>query len=134
MSTATYEQATGLFTINTPLPCRFVGYAGKGRGKNNPDLQTVKNIGPLPRARYTVEGPFTHPTKGPVCFRLIPELGQPMYGRGGFLIHGDSAAHPGDASEGCIVLPRPAREQIARAKVWLLTVHRLLPCVQQKAA
>jgi len=34
------------------------------------------------------------------------------FGRDGFLIHGDSVRHPGDASEGCIILPRRFRERI----------------------
>lgn len=36
-----------------------------------------------------------------------------MCGRSGFLIHGDSIAHTGQASHGCIILPRSVREQIA---------------------
>lgn len=36
-----------------------------------------------------------------------------MFGREGFLIHGDSIVHMGQASHGCIILPRSIREQIA---------------------
>ncbi len=36
-----------------------------------------------------------------------------MFGRSGFLIHGDSVSHPGEASEGCIILDRNVRETIA---------------------
>jgi len=37
-----------------------------------------------------------------------------MFGRRGFLIHGDSKLHPGTASKGCIILPRWARELIVK--------------------
>jgi hypothetical protein len=124
MTSATYEQATGLFTLETVLPQRFVGYAGHGRGRNNPDLDCVTNLGPLPRGRYRVSLPFHHPTKGPFCFRLTPDEANVMHGRSGFLIHGDNAR--GDASEGCIILGRPAREQIARHSVRDLYVVRLM--------
>jgi hypothetical protein len=36
-----------------------------------------------------------------------------MFGRSGFLIHGDSIIRPGTASRGCIILAREIREQIA---------------------
>jgi hypothetical protein len=32
-----------------------------------------------------------------------------MLGRGGFLVHGGTVP-PGNAKEGCVVLPRPIRE------------------------
>jgi hypothetical protein len=32
-----------------------------------------------------------------------------MFGRSGFLVHGDSRAHEGGASEGCIVIDRLTR-------------------------
>lgn len=123
---ALYEQATGLFLICSPLPFRAVGYAGRGRGRNNPDLQSVKNTGPLPVGSYRVSLPYSDVRKGPLVFRLTPEPSNAMYGRGGFLIHGDNVR--GDASEGCIILGRADREMIARQNVRRLTVVRLLPC------
>ena len=39
-----------------------------------------------------------------------------MFGRDGFLIHGDSIVHTGQASQGCIILPRSIREQIAASE------------------
>lgn len=35
--------------------------------------------------------------------RLTPYVENQMCGRDGFMIHGDSSAHPGEASDGCIV-------------------------------
>jgi hypothetical protein len=45
-----------------------------------------------------------------------------MCGRGGFLIHGDSISHPGDASDGCIILTRPEREAIVKTGSKMLIV------------
>ncbi len=44
---------------------------------------------------------------------LDPDPGNQMFGRDGFLIHGDNMAMNHTASEGCIILGRPIREQIA---------------------
>ncbi|MGK3131451.1 tlde1 domain-containing protein [Pantoea sp. C8B4] len=44
--------------------------------------------------------------------RLQPAPSNVMYGRAGFLIHGDSVAHPGGASNGCIVMPLNIRHKI----------------------
>lgn len=90
-----------------------IGYSGHGEGKNNPDMQDVHNVGPVPRNFYTIGLAYTHPQKGPIVMRLTPDLGSEMYGRDGFLIHGDSIRAPGTASEGCIILPKWARLAIS---------------------
>jgi len=46
-----------------------------------------------------------------------------MYGRSGFMIHGDSQKHPSQASEGCIVLDFAFREIITRSGITLLRVE-----------
>jgi len=51
-------------------------------------------------------------THGPYVLPLTPSLNNQMFGRSGFLIHGDSVVNPGTASEGCIILPRAVRQQI----------------------
>lgn len=88
------------------------GYSGHGAGKNNPALQREPNVGPLPAGYYVVGPPHDSPTHGPLVRPLTPNQHNAMFGRFGFLIHGDSLAHPGDASEGCIILPRTARVAI----------------------
>ena len=50
---------------------------------------------------------------GPFALPLTPMPGTDTFGRFAFLIHGDSIVHPGTASEGCIILLRDARNQIA---------------------
>lgn len=96
------------------------GYSGAGEGKNNPTEENVQEVGPIPAGFYDIQVPESSPTHGPYAMRLLPDAGNHMFGRGGFLIHGDSLERPGHASEGCIILPRYARETI-----WESRDHRL---------
>lgn len=104
----TYIQKTGEFLHE----CEHVGfgYAGRDDGKNNPEMQSVKGIGPLPVGIYHAEPPAAHPTVGRYAIHLIPDPGNEMYGRSSFFLHGDSSEHPGLASHGCIVQSRLTRE------------------------
>lgn len=79
------------------------GYAGKGEGKNNPAMQAVHDVGPIPEGDYTIGAPYTHPHLGPLTMNLTPDEGNEMEGRSAFRIHADATAHPGEASDGCIV-------------------------------
>ena len=116
----TYAQATGILSqdgqgIGT-------GYSGFEQGKNNPALQQVSDVGPIPCGPYTVGPQFTHPTKGPLVMTLTPAPGCNEFGRSGFLIHGDSIAHPGEASEGCIIMGHDIRLKISTSGDNQLTV------------
>ena len=84
-------------------------YSGLGVGKNNPDAQHVVGIGPIPRGRYFMGAPFDSPEHGPHCIRLTPDAANEMFGRRGFLVHGDSISAPGMASKGCIIASRSTR-------------------------
>src|ERR1700744_362361 len=90
------------------------GYSGAyGITKNNPEYQDVHNEGPIPQGTWTIMGPpIETASHGPFVLHLFPEVLTKTFGRSGFLIHGDSILHPGKASEGCIILPLTAREQI----------------------
>ncbi|WP_312044275.1 tlde1 domain-containing protein [Erwinia sp.] len=106
-----FQQSTGDLTRNGHLVAK--GYAGKGPGKFNPNMEGTPNIGPLPKGKYSIIGhPFHHPHTGNYSIRLQPDPKNNMFGRAGFLIHGDSMKHPGMASNGCIVLPGPIRQLI----------------------
>lgn len=88
-------------------------YAGAPGYKNDPQYEGMQDKGPLPRGRYKITGtPFRHPKAGAYTLRLTPYPGNEMFGRAGFLIHGDSIKHPGTASNGCIVLAPGYRHQI----------------------
>jgi hypothetical protein len=103
-----YAQRTGKLYHNNELVASC--YSGHGPGVNNPDMQAVPNVGPLPVGEYTI-GPFFNDPggKGPIVCHLTPSPRNKMYGRAGMMIHGDSSAHPGEASHGCIIVWHEAR-------------------------
>lgn len=117
----TYQIATGALR-NAAGELVATGYAGHGAGLNNPDMQFVHGIGPLPVGTYTMGKPVDDPKLGPYAIPLIPDAENEMYGRDAFYIHGDEALHPGEhlASDGCIVQPHPAR-----VTAWQSGDHRL---------
>ena len=114
-----YHQGTGqlwrYLTLGLGAGSLFAsgGYSGSGEGKNNPAFQQVHNVGPIPQGLWRIasltEGPTAH---GPYVLHLAPCEGTNTFGRDGFLIHGDSLAFPGTASQGCIIFPRHVRESI----------------------
>jgi hypothetical protein len=107
----TYAQKTG--ELQQDGEHVAIGYSGAGEGKNNSDMQNVPNVGPIPRGEWTISGPpIETRDHGPYVLRLQPEAETETHGRSGFLMHGDSKAHPGTASHGCIILPRAVREQV----------------------
>lgn len=89
------------------------GYSGFGEGKNNPKLEAVRDVGPIPCGFWKVCGPpYDTSEHGPYVLRIEPEPGTETFGRVGFLMHGDSLQHPGQASKGCIILERRTRTNI----------------------
>jgi hypothetical protein len=107
-----YAISTGqLYDDGQPFGPR--GYAGTGKGRNNPAMVKEKFVGPLPPGRYSIGGAYRNPALGPLTMDLKPLEGTEMHGRDLFRIHGDNKA--GDASKGCIVLPPDIRAAIARA-------------------
>lgn len=108
----TYVQRTGWFY--TPDGERMSkGYAGNGAGLNNPDMQFVVRVGPLPVGDYTIKPPYKHQRLGPLTMNLEPDAGNKMRGRAAFRIHGDNSKGDKSASQGCIILLRVARRYIA---------------------
>lgn len=115
-----YGQSSGLLSWGD---AEFSGYAGHGEGKNNSAMEAVPFVGPLPRGLWRILGPPTDTTMhGPFVLQLLPEPGTETYGRNCFLIQGDSLEHPGEASQGCIVVPRTAREAVWASGDLLLEV------------
>lgn len=102
-----YDQGTGMLYLDAQLVGQ--GYSGRGEGKNNPALASVPNTGPIPVGGWVIGPPFFSEKHGPYCLPLTPKAWQ---ARWGFLVHGDSISHPGDASEGCIILTREVRQRI----------------------
>lgn len=89
------------------------GYSGKGIGCNNAEMQDVPNVGPIPAGTYTIGEAYHDPEKGPCVMRLIPDPSNEMFGRDGFLCHGDNPAANHTASEGCIIQGPAARQAIS---------------------
>lgn len=106
----TYQQSTGKLWHDGKLI--GVGYSGFGEGKNNPAMQAIHDVGPIPRGLWTIgrlenlEKPGPH---GPCTMRLEPLPGTQTHGRTAFLIHGDSITQTGAASHGCIIQPLVVR-------------------------
>ena len=115
----TYSQLTGrVYDTNGVL--LGVGYAGGDKGNvpegvNNPEMQDVPNVGPLPCGFYVMGTPYDHPVCGPFFIPLTPNPANRMFGRGGFGMHGDLIDAPGQhkASDGCIIMARDVRETLA---------------------
>jgi hypothetical protein len=111
-----YDQSSGALSRDG-VPVSN-GYSGNGRGKNNPSLQGVVGIGPIPAGRWRVVEKYDSANVGPYALVLHAQDASPgddrhdATGRGAFRIHGDSIRAPGTASKGCIILPRRARELI----------------------
>jgi Protein of unknown function (DUF2778)/L,D-transpeptidase catalytic domain len=117
----TYSQTTGeMRTASGGL--LGTGYAGHGRGVNNPSMQSIHDTGPLPQGIYTIRAPVNTPTHGPYVMWLTPDPANEMFGRSGFGIHADEIANPGKrlASAGCIVM-----SNAARLAIWQTADHQL---------
>jgi hypothetical protein len=118
-----FEQCTG--KLRDPTGAIIAaGYAGGNCGKNpegvnNPAMQAIKSVGPLPAGIYTMEEVLEQSHLGPFAIRLVPDAANVMCGRSGFFIHGDTTPS-GNASEGCIIMPRAVREAM-----WASADHRI---------
>lgn len=86
-----------------------LGYSGRGAARNNPAMEAMPNLGPIPRGKYSIGPAHDHPALGPIVFNLEP-VGHDAHGRSAFRIHGDNMAH--DASHGCIIAGRAVRMHI----------------------
>lgn len=85
-------------------------YSGNGAGRNNPVMENVRNVGPIPAGTWRIGRARHSPRTGPISMDLTPTRGTNTYGRTAFLIHGDNLTHT--ASDGCIILSRSVRQQI----------------------
>ena len=107
----TYEQSTGKL-ISDSGEVVGIGYSGLGNGRNNPQAEAIHQVGPIPCGLYTVQPPRDTQTHGPFVLPLTPDPSNEMFGRDGFLMHGDSVRAPGTASLGCIIQSRDVREKV----------------------
>lgn len=111
--TWTYRQKTGhLYRDGYHYS---TGYAGKGEGLNNPEMQNKVGIGPLPVGLYHIGPALKHPRLGLLAMFLDPDDANEMFGRSEFFIHGDNRKMNNTASNGCIVLARFDRKMVDKS-------------------
>ena len=111
-----YQQQSGQLTCSDESGKTVVdekGYAGRSFAKNSPASQNLMFAGPIPLGRWFIGG--VKNSKGPLTITLTPAPETNTYFRDLFRFHGDSRAHPGEASEGCIIMSRPTRQTIANS-------------------
>ena len=98
-------------------------YSGRPGFKNDAANECVSGKGPLPRGTYTIGTAFYHHKTKAYTMRLTPYPENPMCGRDGFMIHGNSTAHPLSASDGCIILGLVGRKEINNSSDKILVVE-----------
>lgn len=111
-STGKWYDPSGKFLVK--------GYAGGNCGKNpegvnNPEMQGKKHIGPLPEGLYELGKLVLESHLGKYAISLVPDESNDMLGRSDFYVHGDTTPS-GNASEGCIIIPRSYREALWASK------------------
>jgi hypothetical protein len=107
----TYQQSTGHLSRDGKLIA--TGYSGHGAGLNNPAMQYVEGVGPLPQGEYLIgapHNPIDH--LGPIAMPLTAKAGTDTRGRSAFFMHGDNAAADHSASDGCIIMPPQVRAAV----------------------
>ena len=87
-------------------------YSGFPPYKNDPGAEEMIGLGPIPRGTYVCGQPEDSESLGPHVISLTPTKWTATHGRAGFFIHGDSVAHAGLASHGCVILDRATRSLI----------------------
>ena len=110
----TYSQATGELKQDGKLV--GTGYSGRNvpdgpQGRDNPELEGLPNVGPIPRGLYNIKNPIPVAHNAPPVFPLTPN-GHDARGRSGFQIHGNNVRN--DASRGCIIMDFPVRAAIRK--------------------
>ena len=117
-----YQQSTG--NLTDPDGNQVAqGYSGHGPGLDNPAMQDVHMVGPIPQGSWSIGTFFDDPGgKGPIVTHLTPAPGNDAFGRSGFMIHGDNPAANHTASDGCIILARPFRQVISASSDRALVV------------
>lgn len=106
-----YQQSTGQLTSDSGAVMGF-GYAGHSEGFNNPAMQNVVGVGPLPQGFYAIGRAHESPTTGRITLNLEPDPKNEMFGRSEFRIHGDNPSANHTASDGCIVIGPGVRNSI----------------------
>jgi hypothetical protein len=106
-----YSQTSGILSLTSISGYTFQCYSGYGQWKNRPEMESVADLGPIPCGIYDQGDVELSSVHGPFAIPLFPRPANEMFGRSGFMLHGDSVEAPGCASRGCIVhSPQADRE------------------------
>ena len=110
----TYQQTTGHLDGDGVAGA---GYSGHGAGLNNPAMEAVHGVGPIPAGRYRI-GPPKDPVDhlGPLAMPLTPIDGNDAHGRSAFFLHGDNAEANHTASDGCVIMGPTIRAAVNAAR------------------
>jgi Protein of unknown function (DUF2778) len=109
----TYSQSTGRFSRDGVLIGG--GYSGHGAGLDDPAMEQVADVGPIPAGDWTIAKARDRGHLGPTVMDLAPVAPFAAFGRTLFRIHGDNPAANHTASDGCIILEPQFRTRIAAA-------------------
>lgn len=107
-----FKQSNGVLTHGDDFT--GVGYSGTGDGRDNPDMQEVHNVGPIPCGEYTIGDAHADGKLGPCVMNLDPKPGTETFGRSLFRIHGNNVSN--DASHGCIVMGPSIRQAVSASE------------------
>ncbi len=88
------------------------GYSGAPGFVNDPNAESRRSQGPIPRGSYTINPQINSENTGVGVLPLTPNPGTNTFGRDNFQIHGDNPRLNQTGSEGCIILPRNVRNRI----------------------
>jgi len=106
-----YYISSGKFVF--PDGSSMTCYSGVPEYRNNPSAINIKNKGPIPTGAYYITDVTSSSPKGPNTIVLQPDGDNDMYGRGDFLIHGDTSSN--NASQGCIIMGPSGRQKVVDA-------------------
>jgi RHS repeat-associated protein len=114
-----YSQSSGDLTyVNNDTGAQApigTGYSGHGVGRNNPEMEDVPDVGPIPQGTWQIGHMYDNSgSTGPGTMNLTPIGGGALSSeRDLFRIHGDNTI--GDASTGCIILGPGIRNRISNS-------------------
>lgn len=113
-----FNSRTGLFRFSDGT-CA-IAYSGHGDGINNPSLEAIRGVGPIPVGLWDIMNPHDSSVTGPYSLPLVP-VEHDAHGRTLFRIHGDNRKGDKSASHGCIIMS----PLCLRRKIYQSGVHRL---------
>lgn len=123
-----YKQSTG--QLFDPAGVQVdLAWSGYGDNRNRPELQSVKQEGPIPRGKYTIGQAYRHHKLGKLTMNLEPFAENEMFGRSLFRFHGYSKDNPDTvvnetylSSHGCICTEYLIRVMISESDDRVLEV------------